>query len=459
MRTTLCTILLAGAGWSAVPAAAEPTPRDFTQGCTASGCHDGFAKLKVVHSPVQGDACDDCHDAVGDKPAHRFKLKAEGAALCSNCHDAFSGKHAHAPAKEGQCTACHNPHASAHDALLRDTPGKVCGECHEDVLEGRRYLHGPAAAGACTSCHAAHASEHAHLLLADTRGLCLKCHDAMKDRLAAPAKVHSPVDGDCTDCHDAHGAGNTSMTKEASPALCFTCHDDVASAVNDAKVRHSAVSAGAACGACHDSHASANGKLLRTAERAMCLSCHGKAIEGGGRTIPGFEKMLADNAVHHSPIDNGECTPCHREVHGGSHFRLLAGAYPATLYVPYAEKEFGLCFECHEAQAFASAETDDATGFRNGKQNLHYLHVARQTKGRTCRACHDVHASSKPHLIAEAVPFGAWQIPVGFTPAAEGGSCAPGCHRPYRYDRATPVVNLAPAPGGADAKGSAATGS
>jgi len=425
-----------------VRASADETPKDYTQGCTASGCHNGFAKLPVVHSPAGGDACDTCHAAQAGTTAHRFKLTADGAALCIDCHDAFDGKHKHSPVADGQCLTCHDPHASAHAGLLRDTQAKVCGDCHDGVTENHKYLHGPVAAGACTSCHSAHASEQAHLLTGAIRDLCLKCHNAMQERLSGKAKLHAPVSGDCTDCHEPHGAGNAMLTQEASPALCFSCHDDVAEAMTRARFRHSAVSADIACAACHDAHIGKTGKLLRESEREICLGCHNKVIVAEGRTLPNLAEELGERPVQHGPVAGGECAICHRDVHGGSRYRLLAAAYPAAQYVAYAEKEYALCFECHDAEAFAAAQTDDATGFRNGRQNLHALHVARESKGRACRFCHEVHASKQPHLIAERVPFGAWQIPVGFEAATDGGSCAPGCHRPYRYDRNAPVANL-----------------
>ena len=78
--------------------------------------------------------------------------------------------------------------------------------------------------------------------------------------------------------------------------------------------------------------------------------------------------------------------------------------------------------------------------------NLHYLHVNRETKGRTCRACHETHASSNEQHIRESVPFGTggWQLPIGFKKSASGGSCAPGCHAPYKYDRVEPIVYAKP---------------
>jgi hypothetical protein len=53
-----------------------------------------------------------------------------------------------------------------------------------------------------------------------------------------------------------------------------------------------------------------------------------------------------------------------------------------------------------------------------------------------------VHASKSPHLLAQEVPFGQWQLPIGFHATENGGTCASGCHRVYRYDREEPVVNV-----------------
>ena len=41
-------------------------------------------------------------------------------------------------------------------------------------------------------------------------------------------------------------------------------------------------------------------------------------------------------------------------------------------------------------------------------------------------------------LIADRVSFGSWQLPLKFVQSADGGSCAPGCHRPAVYDRKNP---------------------
>ena len=82
-------------------------------------------------------------------------------------------------------------------------------------------------------------------------------------------------------------------------------------------------------------------------------------------------------------------------------------------------------------------KTTTLTDFRTGDLNLHYVHVNRKKKGRSCRACHETHAASKEKQIRDSVPFGpgGWELPIGFEKTNSGGSCAPGCHRPYAYDR------------------------
>ena len=57
-------------------------------------------------------------------------------------------------------------------------------------------------------------------------------------------------------------------------------------------------------------------------------------------------------------------------------------------------------------------ETKGATGFRNGTQNLHAVHVNDKVKGRTCRACHAPHGADLPHLIRASVPFGPSRLAV-----------------------------------------------
>jgi hypothetical protein len=89
---------------------------------------------------------------------------------------------------------------------------------------------------------------------------------------------------------------------------------------------------------------------------------------------------------------------------------------------------------CHLSKVFTTEKTTTLTDFRDGDRNLHFIHVNKKTKGRTCRACHRTHASDRPMHMADKVPFGGWEIPINFKSLPKGGSCAPGCHKPRSYD-------------------------
>jgi predicted CXXCH cytochrome family protein len=106
--------------------------------------------------------------------------------------------------------------------------------------------------------------------------------------------------------------------------------------------------------------------------------------------------------------------------------------------VPYTDTEFSLCFDCHDRDLLRYADTSFATNFRDGERNLHFLHVNDPQKGRSCTLCHAIHGADNPTLIAASVPFGQWQLPLKFVKTATGGSCSPGCHKPYAYDREVP---------------------
>jgi predicted CXXCH cytochrome family protein len=262
--------------------------------------------------------------------------------------------------------------------------------------------------------------------------------------------LHKPAEGDCLQCHESH-ASNHIMQLRAEPLdLCVSCHAQVKEAAQQAPFKHSAVTQGQACLNCHTSHGSDRAKLMRREPIAACLSCHDKPVArpGGGTAIASVAEVAQPGLVRHGPIRDGNCSGCH-SLHGGWVSRLLSQPYPETFYQPFSVDAYALCFSCHDKQLGLAERTEGLTRFRNGTLNLHYLHVNKPERGRSCYSCHSTHASAQTVHIRNSVPYGNWEIPINFSVTASGGSCAPGCHRATAYDRQNPVPltgNISPTP-------------
>lgn len=409
-----------------------PAPLPAQESCTTAECHGALLARPTVHAAAE--ACDSCHTEVStphpQRGAKTFALTQEVPALCGDCHDAFGGKaHVHSPVADGMCTDCHDPHSSAQPRLLAVPLGELCAGCHGE--QTAELPHGPVAAGDCTACHDPHESAEPALLAAAEDEVCFGCHVDLAG-MAQSKGLHAAVDAGCSSCHDAHGTSRPDLLVEEGQALCFQCHDDVGAVVQQATVPHAPLQSAKGCASCHSPHASEQASLLLAPQREGCLGCHQGVVDRGMTTL-------------HGPLRDGSCVACH-QPHGAGHPSLLAAAFPAGPYAPYAEAEFALCFQCHDADLARFADTRFATGFRDGERNLHFVHVNDPQKGRSCKLCHAPHGADNPALIARSVPFGRWNLPLGFVETETGGSCAPGCHRPYGYDREHAVGGAPPAP-------------
>ncbi|MGE4498229.1 MAG: cytochrome c3 family protein [Deferribacterales bacterium] len=410
--------------------------------CVTSKCHADVKKYEVLHAPVEADECTTCHimDDYGQhvsKPAEfrEFSSPAEDGPVCLVCHDEKGGKKfVHAPVEGGDCTACHNPHGGTNKYLLiTATESETCFQCHENDKMSKKFLHGPVGAGECASCHDPHSSDNQYQLKAPKGELCFVCHSDKKADLSK-VSVHAPVADDCTQCHDPHNSDTKFHLKAADEkALCLTCHGDMDPAFKEniltAQFKHQPVEDGS-CGECHNPHASDFGQLLRSDTKQICFECH----QDLGKVITGSEYV-------HAPVEFDGCNACHN-VHGSGNPFILYEHFPKTFYNQYTDGMYKICYECHDTGNLESAETD-GTGFRNGKQNLHYLHVMIPGKGRSCKACHEVHASNQPLHIRNSVPFGSggWELPIKFTRSDNGGTCVVGCHKPKTYDRTKEFQN------------------
>jgi predicted CXXCH cytochrome family protein len=325
--------------------------------------------------------------------------------------------------------------------LKKDPLPALCADCHKDVLKGS-HVHEPAAAD-CLACHKAHDSDHAKLLTLDPRPLCISCHAEVGRAASGSAHPHKPAEGDCLQCHAPHASDQVKVLKAAPAELCLSCHADVGKAAAAASHPHSAVSDVRACLNCHTAHGSEHAKLLPKDTVGTCLECHAKPIPVDKDRIVQAVAELADPKLHkHGPIAKDDCSGCHG-VHGANLADLLHKPYATGFYQPFTDDAYALCFNCHDRALATVPTAEKETGFRDGTRNLHWLHVAKSPQGRSCRACHTVHASRFEAQIADTVTFGQWKLPINYTPTERGGSCSPGCHATAKYDR---VMAAKPAP-------------
>ncbi|MEW6714780.1 MAG: cytochrome c3 family protein [Nitrospirota bacterium] len=309
-----------------------------------------------------------------------------------------------------------------HEKALAEE-GCITAQCHSTLL-GAKNIH--PAAESCDNCHQSQLTPHPQAKIKTFRlsqeppDLCATCHEPFGKK----TDIHPPVkDGMCTSCHNPHASDVPKLLLQPVNDLCLTCHFEMSEIIDKSKTVHAPIKTEKGCVSCHSPHESDHDKLLLKTGKELCLECHKNIIK----------KSMT---VLHGPINSGTCTACHNP-HGSPEARLLIKSFPSDLYVPYTETTYELCFTCHKRELLSSPNTSSATGFRDGDVNLHFLHVNRE-KGRSCKVCHDLHGSALPKLINATTPFSQWQLPLNFEKTDTGGSCTPGCHKTYYYDRITP---------------------
>lgn len=396
-----------------------------SEGCVTDKCHATVGVGQFVHGPVGARICTICHSPVDGKD-HEFQFSSDKEELCFGCHedkrDMMLEDNQHTPVAEGDCVGCHDPHQSEFRYSLKADGADLCFVCHDKAMFDKAHVHGPVGVGDCNVCHDPHASAEVHQLLAPPSEICLGCHEEQSD-IPGRRHQHPPVADACVTCHNPHSNDAAFLLAKDSPGLCYDCHEDIAGAMN-LEHQHAPVAAGE-CEKCHDVHGSANPKLFPRPQMELCLSCHEEMSE-----------YLAENDVKHGPIKDGDCSACHAP-HGSSEFRILKKYFPEEFYMPFDAENYAICFDCHNRDIATDMETTTLTDFRDGTSNLHFLHVNKEVKGRSCKACHEAHASVQEKHVRESVPFGKmdWALPIEFTKLEDGGSCVVGCHAPKEYHR------------------------
>jgi predicted CXXCH cytochrome family protein len=295
--------------------------------------------------------------------------------------------------------------------------------------------HSPYQDGDCSICHQRKDRNDPGAITKPVNELCLDCHDDFA-KIMARKSTHVAARVNCVTCHNPHNSKYPKLLVEEPEALCLSCHTAISNLVANAKVKHDALTMDAKCANCHNPHAANVEHLLTRLPYDLCVGCHGKdgVKDHDGKVLTNMKSLLANNPEKHGPVADKDCSACHNP-HGGDNFRLLTKDYPAEFYSAYDPKLYALCFDCHEESMIKEPKTITLTKFRNGDENLHYVHVNKDERGRTCRACHEVHAAQQKHQIRESVPYGriGYLLKINFTQTANGGTCAKTCHVTRSY--------------------------
>ena len=112
----------------------------------------------------------------------------------------------HPPYRQKKCGVCHDQGAMGK---LKNIQTVVCYQCHEDFSEKYKKVHGPVGGGYCTACHSPHMSDNQFLLKRSSQQVCLFCHDSGK---VLGNLAHKEIaNTNCTECHNPHGGDDRLM--------------------------------------------------------------------------------------------------------------------------------------------------------------------------------------------------------------------------------------------------------
>lgn len=201
-------------------------------------------------------------------------------------------------------------------------------------------------------------------------------------------------------------AEETGTIDAVSGKPCYKCHQSKVTApfVHTAMASKECTPCHNATGGNHQTNTALYG--VKDKSTKLCYECHDN---------------LSKKKSIHGPIQEDSCLGCHAPHAANQKFLL-------------GQKTPELCFECHNKELLLEKETQKATGFRDGTNNLHVLHAGVKT-GIPCAACHDMHASDQAKLIRPKGKNGKEDVTLSFKETDKGGNCTTNCHDALGYER------------------------
>jgi DmsE family decaheme c-type cytochrome len=199
------------AATAAEPFATRRGGYELCRGCHSTMVNETFAKARVHWPLVDKTGCLSCHEAHASR--QKKLLNVPQATLCGECHRdtvewqarlgsrekeeraaltkarVEKGALTHQPIQQGNCSACHMPHASDNVYLMRSASFvEGCGSCH-DWLKHNSHPMGEKVADMrnrnrsvdCLSCHRAHGTGYRYMIpFPATTELCVQCHKQLR---------------------------------------------------------------------------------------------------------------------------------------------------------------------------------------------------------------------------------------------------------------------------------------
>jgi len=111
---------------------------------------------KYFHEPYKERDCFMCHDEV-----QKSRLNQEQPDLCYYCHEDFNDKYKvlHGPVAGGFCTECHTAHMGDYDKVLLREGQDLCLTCHRSKDVFKNENHADLDGASCTDCHNPHGGD------------------------------------------------------------------------------------------------------------------------------------------------------------------------------------------------------------------------------------------------------------------------------------------------------------